>query len=349
LAELPAGQRRVSVVIPTYERRESIERALQALTLQTIPADEFEVIVSVDGSEDGTREMLASFAAPFPLICLWHPNQGRARACNAGIRAACGELVVILDDDMEASSGLLAGHLAAHPAGSRRAVVGAAPMLVNSASPPLVQFYAAGFNGRQVNLARPGRPLGFREAYSGNFSIRREVMLEVGGFDPEFRVYGHEDYELALRLQRAGVELHFSTEALAHQHYEKEFPALAHDSISRGSTAVVFAGKHPEVVQTLPLGRDRRGPRWWRWTRSSLLALSRRAPRTPDAVTELVLWLERRRIARLRRIYSLALDYFYWLGVRRAQCDGAVRPAPAEANQVAEQLPTPRRSDATVR
>jgi GT2 family glycosyltransferase len=340
---------RVSVVIPTYGRRDSVARALRALKMQTLSPDDFEVVVSIDGSEDGTRELVAGFDAPFALTAVWHPNQGRARACNAGIAAARGELVVILDDDMEAAPGLLAGHLAAHPAGSRRAVVGAAPMLADPDSPPLVRYYASGFNGRQAELARPGRALGFREAYSGNFSIRREVMLEVGGFDPDFRVYGHEDYELALRLQRAGVELRFSAEALAHQHYEKEFPALARDSISRGSTAVVFAGKHPEVVETLPLGRNRRGPRWWRWTRAGLLVLGRVAPRTPEAVTALVLWLERRRFARLRRVYSLALDYFYWLGVRRAQREAAVRPALAEANQVAEQLPAPRRSVAAVR
>jgi GT2 family glycosyltransferase len=327
MGEPARGRLCVSVVIPTYRRRESVRRALGALARQTLEAERFEVVVVVDGSEDGTREMVEAYPAPYALRAIWQPNQGRAGACNAGVQAAEGELIVILDDDMEADHGLLAGHLAAHPPGSRRGVVGAAPMVVLPTSPPLVQFYARGFNGRQRRLARSDR-LGFRDTYSGNFSVRRETMLEVGGFDTDFRVYGHEDYELALRLQRAGVELVFSAEALAQQHYEKGFPALARDGVSRGATAVLFASKHPEIVDTLQLSRYREGSRSSRWARSLLLAASRVAPATPDAVTALFVWLERRHPGWAMRYYRFALDFFYWYGARSAQRAGAIaRPS----------------------
>ena len=54
----------ISVVIPTFQRRAATQRALQALARQTLPAADYEVIVSIDGSEDGTREMVAGFPAP---------------------------------------------------------------------------------------------------------------------------------------------------------------------------------------------------------------------------------------------------------------------------------------------
>src|SRR5512147_2927642 len=91
----------VSVIIPTYNRRDSVERTLRALTHQTLAADAYEVIVSIDGSQDGTREMVDAFATPYRLTCVWQSNQGRAAACNAGIRMAQGDVLVILDDDME--------------------------------------------------------------------------------------------------------------------------------------------------------------------------------------------------------------------------------------------------------
>src|SRR5262249_41669387 len=92
---------RVSVVIPTYNRRHHVGRLLRAISAQTLSAAEFEVIVSIDGSDDGTREIVDSAAVPYRLGAIWHPRQGRAAACNAGIRIAGGELLVLLDDDME--------------------------------------------------------------------------------------------------------------------------------------------------------------------------------------------------------------------------------------------------------
>src|SRR5512147_2694955 len=80
----------LSVVIPTYQRCATLERALRALAQQTLPVDAYEVIVSIDGSGDGTREMVAQLVTPYRLHALWQPNHGRATACNAGIAAARG-------------------------------------------------------------------------------------------------------------------------------------------------------------------------------------------------------------------------------------------------------------------
>src|SRR6266702_4396307 len=103
-------QYRLSVVIPTYQRCFSLERTLHALAQQSLPADEYEVLVSIDGSQDGTREMVEQFRAPYRLHAEWRPNGGRAAACNSGIRASCGELVLIMDDDIEPTPECLDAH-----------------------------------------------------------------------------------------------------------------------------------------------------------------------------------------------------------------------------------------------
>jgi GT2 family glycosyltransferase len=308
----------VSVVIPTFQRCSSVGRAIEALAHQTLPFDAYEVLVSIDGSEDGTREMLGGRRVPFPLRSVWQPNRGRAAARNAGAREARGGLLVFLDDDMEASPGLLAAHVAAHqpaPGRSGRAVIGAAP-IVSRPSSPLTGYLARRFEERLAVLARPGRAPRFNEAYTGNLSVSRTTHLEIGGFDETFRLYGHEDYEFALRLVKAGVRLEFSPSALASQHQDKDFPELARDAMARGRTAVLFARKHPEAVGSLKLGAFHAETRKWRLLRAVLLGLTPAFESVPDGVTRLVTSLERRRPVRLDRYYAMALDYFYWAGAR---------------------------------
>jgi GT2 family glycosyltransferase len=306
---------RLSVVIPTYQRRDSLLRTLASLRSQTLPTDEYEVIAAVDGSTDGTAEAARRFAAPYAIAVLEGPNRGRAAACNAGMRAAAGTVVVLLDDDMEASPGFLAAHARAHSGPVKRAVVGAAPIVVHPGSPPFVRYMAKGFRGRLQRLEQPDYRLRFRDAYTGNFSCRRDALLEIGGFDEAFRVYGHEDYELALRLQAAGVELGYSADARALQHYEKTFAAFARDGIARGRTAILFAGKHPAVVESIKLSEYHQGPWTWRALRGLLLRLSRLTDRVPGWVVALINRLERWEPARLDKFYTMAIDYLYWYGV----------------------------------
>ena len=322
---------RLSVVIPTYQRRDSLLRTLTSLRSQTLPADQYEVIAAIDGSTDGTAEAVRAFGGPDTSPGRAGPHPGRARAGNAGILAASGTVIVLLDDDMEAVPEFLAAHARAHEGPAHRAVVGAAPIVVEPGSPPFVRYMASGFRARLERLAAPGYQPGFRDTYTGNFSARRDVLLAVGGFDEAFQVYGHEDYELALRLLNAGVELAYSADARAHQHYEKTFAAFAPDGIARGRTAVLFAGKHPSIVDRIKLSEYRRGPRTWRALRMLLLQLSRVTDRVPEWVIALIGRLERREVRRLEKFYTMAIDYLYWYGAfgalreqRSGRANGAV-------------------------
>ncbi|HEX5387003.1 MAG TPA: glycosyltransferase family 2 protein [Gemmatimonadales bacterium] len=308
----------VSVVIPTYQRRDSLARALDALARQTLAPERYEVIVVIDGSTDGTRELMESFAALCAVRALSQENRGRAAACNAGLRAARGALAVLLDDDMEPAPGCLAAHLAAHDGRPRLGVVGAVPVPVDPASPPVVDYVGTKFNRHLDTLSRPGHRFGLRDFYSGNFSIDRGTLLEVGGFDEAFTLYGNEDLELSLRLARAGVTLMFSADACAVQRYTKSFAALARDNEAKGRTAVQLASKHPEAFRDLKLSHWSEGSPRWRTLRAALLAATRFWPGTSGAVVHLVGRLERRRRARMHSYYHHALDYFYWLGARRA-------------------------------
>lgn len=326
-----SGALRVSVIVPTHQRRASLERALRSLTAQSLEPHEYEIIVAIDGSTDGTRELVATMER---VRSVWQPRGGRASACNAGLRLASAPIVVLLDDDMEATPGFLAAHLAAHDGAPGLGVVGAVPIRTDASSTAVTRYIADKFNGHLGNLAKPGYMFGLRDFYSGNFSVAREAMAAVGGFDDAFAVYGNEDLDLSLRLRAIGLRLVFSADAIAFQHYEKDFAALARDTREKGRTAVQLARKHPSVTHDLKLWQFNRGPLASRLARNALLAATQWWPRTPDAVVRTMSWLGDRRAPALHRVYPVALDYLYWLGVRSVEASQdavAATPGPTAA------------------
>ncbi len=344
----PAPPPPVSVVVPTYQRRPALGRLLDALARQEGAADgAFEVVVVADGSTDGTRELLAAYAAPYPLLALWKPNGGRAAACNAGVRAARGELVALLDDDMTPAPGFVAAHRAAHARaagrGERVAVVGAAPVTLEPGAPPAAAYVRRKFDAHLALLARPGHAMRLRDFYSGNCSIRRDVLLAVGLFDEAFRAYGNEDLELFVRLAAAGVRCEYAPGALARQGHDKSLAQLARDSEAKGRTAVLLARKHPGARPALKLGQmERERPA----RRLALAALARLCALAPGAPLRVTAALERLGLLRSpagHRWYALALDHHYLLGARAAERESPAADAHrADAHRAdAHAMPAP--------
>jgi GT2 family glycosyltransferase len=318
----------LSVVVPTYQRCASVQRLLAALGRQSLPAEDFEVVVVDDGSTDGTGAALQAMRTPYALRVQVQPNRGRASACNAGVRAGRGEIVLLLDDDMEPTAGLLAAHRDAHAGYPRRGVLGAVPVPVGAASSATARWVGTRFNHHLTKLAQPGHPIDVRSFYSGNFSIRRAVLAEVGGFDETFREYGNEDVELAVRLLGAGVALVYNKQAAAIQHYEKDFACLARDHLAKGRTAVLCASKHPDTVARLRLGTFGHGSRRWRLLRNALLAAARCSERVPGLLIRLIARAERPWPNHAVRLYAPVLDLCFWIGVHaalREHGDGRLR------------------------
>jgi glycosyltransferase involved in cell wall biosynthesis len=326
---------RASVVIPTHQRREALRRALTALAAQTVAPESFEVIVSVDGSTDGSVEMVENLDAPYELRVTAGPSRGRAAACNAAIELARGEVLIVLDDDMQPAPAFVERHLSHHPPGSRLCVMGAVPIELDPTSPHAARYTREKFNAHLAQLAEPGHVFVPRDFYSGNASLRTEEMRAVGGFSESFTVYGNEDIDLSLRLQGAGVELRYDGEALARQEYDKDLAALAADTVAKGRTTVQLAGSHPEVFAQLRLASPWDGSRPWLAARSLLLWLTRRS----DAVRRIVLWkavlLERLGLWRQPLFYRAVLDYAFWAGVEAELRESSPK---GELQRLAEEL-----------
>jgi GT2 family glycosyltransferase len=324
---LAAASVALSVVIPTHQRRDSLRRALESLARQTLAPERYEVVVAVDGSTDGTLEMLSQLSTPFRLVVLAQAAcSGRARACNRGIRGSRGEVVLILDDDMQPSPGLLEAHLRLHVGAAPRGVIGAVPVVVDEPASSAARFVAAKFNTHLRNLARPGARLWGRAFYSGNFSVPRVTMLSVGLYCEDFTTYGNEDVELSLRLHDAGVALVFAADAVAWQHYEKSLAAFFRDQISKGRTAVLLDRMRPDAETKERLSSHRRLSRAQRGLLKVLLSATALVPFVPERVARLLDWLDRRGVA-LEGLLPFASEYFFRVGAAREYRAAASRPS----------------------
>ncbi len=246
----------LSVVIPTFNRKDSLRKTLDGLARQTYPASQFEAVVVSDGSTDGTDALLAAYAqtSPYMLRVISQPNGGPALARNNGIENARGEVVVFLDDDVEPSVEFLAVH-AAHHANQEDTVV-IAPMLPDPAllwrEPAWIAWEHAMLE-KQYAAWRTGEweGCGPHHFYSGNASLRRAHLAAVGGFDEQFP--RQEDVELAVRLEKQrGVRFVYAPNAPGTHRPRRRFASWL---------AVPFAYGRLDVV------RARRGDTTWETVR----------------------------------------------------------------------------------
>ena len=311
MAEAPA----VSVIIPTHQRRESLRRTLDSLRNQSVPAATYEVVVGVDGSTDGTREMLDDHPASYPLRSVALPHRGRAAACNAAIREASADILIVLDDDMEVVPEFVERHRAHHPPHTRSCVMGAVPVLVERGSPLAARYVEAKFAAHMERLGDRGHRELPRSFYSGNTSMRAELFRDAGGFDESFTAYGNEDVELAQRLRAAGASIEYDPLAVAHQRYEKDLRGLAVDTFAKGGTTVLLAAAHPDIFGSLRLAEPRESSRPWLAARAVLLALTRLDRRIAGALFGAASLLERLGLWRAPLFYRAVLDYSFWAGV----------------------------------
>lgn len=254
---------RLSVVVPTYNRRERLHRVLSALAAQHVDVP-VEVVVVSDGSTDGTDEFLRG-DLPLPIRPVFQDNQGPSVARNAGIDHATGDLIVFIDDDVVVEAGALEAHLDAHRRlGDRMVVIG--PMLdpVDIELLPWVRWEQRQL-AKQYDAMNAGRfEATCRQFYTGNASVRREHLVALGGFDPEFR--RAEDVELAFRMDDAGLGFHFEPAAVGRHYAERSYEAWRTAARLYGRNDIVFAREHGRAWVEEMIGEDYgRRPRPFRW------------------------------------------------------------------------------------
>jgi glycosyltransferase involved in cell wall biosynthesis len=227
-----------SIVIPTYNRSDVLERTIRQLDSQDYPADRFEVI-AVDNSSDATPLMVERLAqsSRSSIRLLRVAQRLPAVKRNLGLYAATGTIVLFLNDDVWARPDLLSEHARAHAAhdGELVAVLGHVEQSPEMPKTPFLEFYRPFAYHEIAPYAE--RPVGPRHFWSMNLSLPRAEMIARNlVFHEDWAEIGHEDVELGHRWARAGGVVVYNARAYV-EHYHPhtlESACALQESIGRG-------------------------------------------------------------------------------------------------------------------
>jgi glycosyltransferase involved in cell wall biosynthesis len=223
-----SGTSDISVVIPYYNRERYMDEAVQSVLAQTLKP--LEIIIVNDCSREASRRFLDRYAGVCTIIDL-PVNVGLAASRNAGIFAARGQFIALLDDDdiwLPSKLELQHKYMEEHPecAGVHTAVWAMFPRHIDRGRPAKWLCFGPG-------------PMTLAQALTNDYWVipstmmfRTEVVRSLGGFDPHFRQC--EDRDFIIRFCAAGYRIEGIGEPLARLRRE------GHDSLTARCWHIFF-------------------------------------------------------------------------------------------------------------
>ena len=305
----------ISVVIPTYNRRHLLGKCLAGLEKQTASLDSFEVIVVVDGSEDGTLDFLINYSPAYPFKYIFIENSGLSAARNNGARLASSQYLIFLDDDIVADPRLVEEHLSSLRQAGDALIQGGLSIHPQVIKTPFIRVEEA-----RLQAFMDGK--GFHESLigeeisGGNLSISRNLFLEIGEFNSGLR--WNEDGEFGHRLEQRGIPIFYNKNALGLMADIRDLERSLKASYDYGRSYVLIERQHPEIIWKFsPLINDRDSPllnffrrflyfRQHTWQLGGFEELLRVAIQFAEKIATAPF---------AGILYRVALDYFFWKGV----------------------------------
>lgn len=221
---------RVSVVIPTRNRADTLKTCLEALKQQTLSPNAFELIVVDNGSEDHTAKIVESFSNSLQLVYSYKEEPGLHVGRHEGLRLARSNLLVFVDDDIEAHACWLEA-IYENFNDPTVALVGGNNYPTFEDNPPewLNTLWARSIYKGQVlgSLSISDFGEGHFEIDPGyiwgcNFSIRRDVLVQAGGFHPDgvpkdrLRFRGDGETHVSNYVRTSGMKAMFDSNVSVH-------------------------------------------------------------------------------------------------------------------------------------
>jgi glycosyltransferase involved in cell wall biosynthesis len=238
-----------SVIIPTYERKSYLHRIIAPLLSDPCAA---EIIVVIDGSQDGTLEFLTEWASREERIRpLFQDNSGPAAAMQVGVEAARFGFVVMLDDDVQADPGLISGHVNAHSAGDNLVVLGYMPTVLPQPRLPgqAASFLYAKSYEDTCNLYESDSESVLTHLWAGNVSLRRSNALAVGlTSTSNRRLKRQEDLSFGFRCKKAGMIGSFNRNLTSRHLHSRTVEKFVIESQLGGQTRAILSREYPELL-----------------------------------------------------------------------------------------------------
>jgi glycosyltransferase involved in cell wall biosynthesis len=216
---------KISVILCTYNRCQSLVKALESAAALRLPSTvEWELLVIDNNSRDQTRDVAGDFVGRYPgrFRYLFEPQQGKSHALNAGIRAAQGDLLAFMDDDVFVDTVWLQNLTASMDADEWQGA-GGRILPDQSFSPPrwlaIEDRYACAplamfdLGNDACDLTEP--------PFGTNMAFRKAMFEKYGGFRTDLgprpgSEIRNEDTEFGQRLLTAGERLRYEPSAIVY-------------------------------------------------------------------------------------------------------------------------------------
>jgi glycosyltransferase involved in cell wall biosynthesis len=255
-----------TIIIPTYNRKQSLLETLHSLAAQSHPPDRYEVVVVDDGSTDGTEAMLTAATFPYPLRYMGQRNQGSAVARNTGAQHAQGRLLIFLDDDMLAEPAYVAALVAEHQSYPRTVGMGTElPYL-----PPHATPFARIIAGEVAHSGTGSEStwVQFTHCITNNLSVEKADFFEIGmmqdvaGDGPTWWGdvdFGYRAHQLGFRFRRSGLA------QCVHRDYSlHDLTTVCKRYYRAAGLVLLLFRKFPEIQPHLPMFDDKLPVTWQR-------------------------------------------------------------------------------------
>lgn len=249
----------VSVVVPTYNRAETLKECLEKLIRQKFVRSEYEIIIVDDGSTDNTKQVVEEFAlkSPVSIRYFYQKNQGQGVARNYGVRNAKGKIIIFIGDDILVVNDFIKQHALFHrkhikPNDAVLGFVGWDPRLDIT---PFMEWLVNGssvlgrFGGHQFAFEKlKGKDKAdYNFFYTSNISLKRPILMKHP-FDTRFSSYGWEDIELGYRLhKKEGLNIRYNPFAVGYHCHEIDEEDFKNRMRQIGKSAHLIHKKYPEL------------------------------------------------------------------------------------------------------
>lgn len=221
---------RISAIICTLNRAGYLEKAIQSLVDQTLPKEQYEIIVVDNGSTDNTKTIVEGFKQLKNLRYIYEPVTGLSQARNTGWQSAQGEYVAFIDDDAIAGSEWLQRIVevfdTVHP---QPASIGGKVIPIWEIERPT--WLTKGLEKLLTILDWADKPRFLDEGYQflvgTNVAYQRGILQRFGGFNTNLgrkgtNLLGNEESLLKRRLQEHNMRVYCHPEICVQHHIQAE-------------------------------------------------------------------------------------------------------------------------------
>ena len=224
---MPNSETLVSIIFPVKNEGINVKNTLDSLQ-KTKTNVHYEVIVVDDASQDGCCDFLASHEYPFSMKLVKTTGLGASNARNAGAEKANGKYYIFCDAHLFFEDDWIENLIEPIEKGIAHGVV---PGIAPHDNPNKVGYgytlnlekFKATFNGKRI-LTNGRNPVETPFLPGGCLAVSRTVFDAIGGFDKGFKVWGHEDLEISLKMWLFGYKCYVQPKTKILHVFRKSFP-----------------------------------------------------------------------------------------------------------------------------